>query len=90
MFFQLAHFMTRRFDRTPNGERLHFHSLGGLQHIDYNDQFVFSYEANFDTIRALGMGQPALDQAYRRMVFAVATVNAARSEERRGVRSRDR
>jgi serine/threonine-protein kinase HipA len=71
----LGHFMTRRFDRPDSGERLHMHSLGGIQHVDYNDQFVFSYEAFFDTVRALGLGQQAVDQAFRRMVFAVATVN---------------
>jgi len=71
----LAHFMTRRFDRTADGGRLHLHSLGGIQHIDYNDQFVFSYEAFFDTIRAFGLGQSTVDEAYRRMVFTVATVN---------------
>ena len=67
--------MTRRFDRTAAGGRLHYHSLGGIQHVDYNDQFVFSYEAFFDTIRALGLGQAAVDEAYRRMAFTVATVN---------------
>jgi serine/threonine-protein kinase HipA len=72
---ELAHFMTRRFDRTSNGGRLHVHSLGGLQHVDYNDQYLFSYEAYFDTIRALGLGQSVIDEAYRRMAFAVATVN---------------
>ena len=81
----LAHFMTRRFDRAPAPaadvgggtvfERLHLHSLGGLQHIDFNDQFVFSYEGWFDTIRALGLGQPSVNEAFRRMVFGVATVN---------------
>jgi serine/threonine-protein kinase HipA len=71
----LGHFMTRRFDRSDSGERLHMHSLGGIQHVDYNDQFAFSYEAYFDTVRALGLGQRAVDQAFRRMVFAVATVN---------------
>jgi serine/threonine-protein kinase HipA len=87
----LAHFMTRRFDREPaqppRGDRmgpadghetfgrLHLHSLGGLQHIDFNDQFVFSYEGWFDTIRALGLGQESVNEAFRRMVFNVATVN---------------
>ena len=91
----LAHFMTRRFDRPvagggatsvdrgrtePEGgdavfERLHLHSLGGLQHVDFNDQFVFSYEGWFDTIRALGLGQESVNEAFRRMVFSVATVN---------------
>ena len=79
----LAHFMTRRFDRMPalgtggseGFERLHLHSLGGLQHIDFNDQFVFSYEGWFDTIRVLEMGQPSVNEAFRRLVFNVATVN---------------
>ena len=73
-----AHFMTRRFDRVAGevGEsRLHFHSLGGLQHIDFNDQYVFSYEGYLDSIRALGLGQRSVNEAYRRMVFNVATVN---------------
>jgi len=77
---ELAHFMVRRFDRLPEDiegafRRLHFHSLGGLQHIDFNDQYVFSYEAWFDTIRAIGLGQRSVNEAFRRMVFAVATVN---------------
>ena len=77
---EFAHFMIRRFDRvrddaTGTFRRLHFHSLGGLQHIDFNDQFVFSYEAYFDTIRAIGLGQRAVNEAFRRMVFSVATVN---------------
>ena len=73
-----AHFMTRRFDRVAaevGQSRLHFHSLGGLQHIDFNDQYVFSYEGCLDTIRALGLGQRSVNEAYRRMVFNVATVN---------------
>ncbi len=76
----LAHFMVRRFDRASDEapgilRRFHFHSLGGIQHIDFNDQFVFSYEGWFDTIRAIGLGQRSVNEAFRRMVFAVATVN---------------
>lgn len=55
--------------------RLHFHSLGGLQHIDFNDQYAFTYEGWFDTIRAIGLGQRSVNEAFRRMVFSVATVN---------------
>ncbi|MGH7719000.1 MAG: type II toxin-antitoxin system HipA family toxin [Gemmatimonadaceae bacterium] len=69
-----AHFMTKRFDRDGD-ERLHLHSLGGLHHADYNIRQVLSYEDYFRTIRELGMGQPAVDQAYRRMVFNMATRN---------------
>ena len=77
---EFAHFMIRRFDRVLDHaagtvRRLHFHSLGGLQHIDFNDQFVFSYEGYFDTIRAIGLGQRSVNEAFRRMVFSVATVN---------------
>ncbi len=70
-----GHFMTRRFDRPPGGGKLHMHSLGGLQHVDFNEQFVFTYEDYFRTIRALHLGQPALNEAYRRMVFSFATLN---------------
>ncbi len=73
----LAHFMTRRFDREgPGGlDRLHLHTLGGLLHLDYNNQYIFSYEAYLDTIRRLELGQTAVNEAFRRMVFSVATVN---------------
>ncbi len=68
---EFAHFMTRRFDRAGGDAaetegRLHFHSLGGLQHIDFNDQFVFSYERYFDTIRAIGLGQSSVNEAWTR------------------------
>lgn len=73
----LAHFMTRRFDRRGSDpvERTHMHTLGGILHLDYNDQYQLGYEEYFDVIRALGMGQPSIEEAFRRMVFAVATVN---------------
>lgn len=71
---ELAHFMTRRFDRA-GGARLHMHSLGGLHHADYNIRQVLSYEEYFRTIRLLGMGQPEVDQAFRRMVFNIAARN---------------
>ncbi|MGI9628709.1 MAG: type II toxin-antitoxin system HipA family toxin, partial [Longimicrobiales bacterium] len=52
----LAHFMTKRFDRgapTPDG-KVHMHTLGGMMHLDYNDQYQIGYEDYFDVIRALG------------------------------------
>jgi len=71
---EFAHFMMKRFDRDAE-RRLHMHSLGGLHHVDYNIRGALSYEDYFRTIRLLGMGQPAIDQAFRRMVFNVAAVN---------------
>ena len=32
-----AHFMTRRFDRESNNEKIHFQSFCGIQHYDYNE-----------------------------------------------------
>lgn len=70
----LAHFMTRRFDRL--GPRpLHVHSLAGFLHVDFNDQYVLSYEQYFDALRMLGLGQDAISQAFRRTIFSVATIN---------------
>jgi serine/threonine-protein kinase HipA len=73
----LAHFMTRRFDRPgPDpADRLHMHTLGGITHLDYNVQYQIGYEYYFDTLRRLGCGQDEVDEAFRRMVFSVATVN---------------
>lgn len=69
-----AHFMTKRFDRVPGG-RLHLHSLGGLHHVDYNERLAFSYEEYLRTLRTLRLGQPSVDQAFRRMVFNLAAIN---------------
>lgn len=69
-----AHFMTKRFDR-DGARRLHMHSFGGLDHVDYNVRGARAYEDYFRTVRALGLGQPAIDEAFRRMVFNVAAVN---------------
>lgn len=71
---EFAHFMVRRFDREPSG-RVHMHSLGGLLHADYSVRGERSYEDYFRTIRQLGMGQPAVDEAYRRMIFNLAARN---------------
>jgi serine/threonine-protein kinase HipA len=69
-----AHFMTKRFDRDA-GQRIHMHSFGGLDHVDYNAPRERSYEDYFAIIRQFGLGQPAIEQAFRRMVFNVAAVN---------------
>jgi serine/threonine-protein kinase HipA len=70
----LAHFMSRRFDR-KGGRKIHMHSLGGLQHVDYNQPGLFSYEEFLRTVLALGLGYPALEEAFRRTVFNIVAVN---------------
>lgn len=69
------HFLTRRFDRPDDGTRLHMQTLCALAHLDFRYRDAHSYEQYFDAIRALDLGNAAIDQAYRRAVFNVAAVN---------------
>lgn len=70
-----SHFMTRRFDRTDEGRKLHMQSLCALQHYDFNDPTAYSYEQAIVTIRQLGLGMAAIDQQFRRAVFNVVARN---------------
>lgn len=69
------HFLTKRFDRTADGGRIHMHSLAGLAHVDYNIPRAYSYDQYFRWIRMFLMPQPAIDEAYRRMIFNVVGRN---------------
>jgi serine/threonine-protein kinase HipA len=69
------HFMTRRFDRGPNGERIHSQTLCALAHLDYNARRTHAYETYFLTARQLGLGSKAATQIFRRAVFNVMSVN---------------
>ncbi len=70
----LAHFMTRRFDREGD-KRIHMHSLGGMEHVDYNIPGLYSYEQLFRRMLALGLPHPELEQAFLRMLFNLVLVN---------------
>lgn len=70
-----AHFLTRRFDRSEDGDRVHTSTLNGLAHADFRQAGQHSYDQYLDTIRLLGMGPDAVAEGYRRMVFNVAAVN---------------
>jgi serine/threonine-protein kinase HipA len=70
----LAHLMIRRFDR-DGGEKVHMHSLGGLEHADYNAPQTYSYEQYFRAILKLNLGYAQLDEAFRRAVFNILAVN---------------
>lgn len=50
-------------------------TLGGLLHVDDAIRGAVSSEEYFATIRQLRLGQPAVDQAFRRMVFNLAARN---------------
>lgn len=70
-----AHFMTRRFDRLEENEKLHVQSFCAMQHYDFNETNLYSYEQLFETMRFLGLPYPEAEQLYRRMVFNVMARN---------------
>jgi serine/threonine-protein kinase HipA len=68
-----AHFMTKRFDRTDSGEKLHTQTLCAIAHFDRDERY--SYEQVFQTMRKLYLPYPEMEQMYRRMVFNVIARN---------------
>ncbi|MDX1562291.1 MAG: type II toxin-antitoxin system HipA family toxin [Gammaproteobacteria bacterium] len=66
-----AHFMTRRFDRTADGDKLHMQSLGAMRHFDFNQPGAYSYEQALMTIRQLGLPMTTVEEQFRRAVFSV-------------------
>lgn len=69
------HFMTRRFDRLPGGEKLHMQSLGALAHFDFNQAGAYGYEQALLTIRQLKLPMAAVEELFRRMVFNIVARN---------------
>jgi len=70
-----SHFMTRRFDRTPSGDKLHMQSLAALRHYDFNAAGAYSYEQAVETVRKLGLPAVDIEQQFRRGVFNVLIRN---------------
>lgn len=70
-----SHFMTKRFDRTEKGGKLHMQSLCAMQHYDYNQPGAYSYEQALQTIRKLGLPMEAIEEQFRRMAFNVIARN---------------
>lgn len=65
--------MTKRFDRTDDGMKLHTQTLCALAHFDRDKPY--SYEQAFGVMRRLHLPYPDMEQMYRRMVFNVITRN---------------
>ena len=65
--------MTRRFDRTPSGEKIHMQTAAGMAHLDRDVRH--SYEEMFGVLRRLGLHYKDFEQLYRRMVFNVIARN---------------
>lgn len=71
----LAHFMTKRFDRVDNNAKVHVCTFAGLMHADRDPPGKVGYERLFQVIRDLGLGQDSLNEMYRRMVFNICSRN---------------
>jgi serine/threonine-protein kinase HipA len=69
------HFMTRRFDRLEDGQKLHMQSLAALAHFDFNNPLAHSYEQALTVIRRLGLSMDDVEEQFRRMVFNVIARN---------------
>ncbi|MFO7560645.1 MAG: type II toxin-antitoxin system HipA family toxin [Desulfobacterales bacterium] len=70
-----SHFMTRRFDRTNNSDKIHMQSLCALGHYDFRMPGQYGYETTMSTCQQLGLGQQVLHQLFRRMAFNVIARN---------------
>lgn len=70
-----SHFMTKRFDRSADGRKLHMQSLAALRHYDFNAAGAYSYEQAVETIRLLDLPAYDIEQQFRRAVFNVLTRN---------------
>ena len=70
-----AHFMTKRFDRTAEGEKIHVATLCALDHADFRKPGQYSYAEAFGVMRALRISRDGAEQFYRRMVFNLVARN---------------
>lgn len=67
------HFMTKRFDRTETGEKIHVQTIAGLAHYDRDQRH--SYEEIFRVMRLMKLPYPQQEELFRRMVFNVMARN---------------
>ena len=70
-----SHFMTKRFDRTDDGKKLHMQTLGAMGNFDFNIAGSTSYEQAFTVLNMLNLGHPEKKELFRRMLFNVASCN---------------
>lgn len=70
-----SHFMTRRFDRLDNGDKMHMQSLYALAHLDNQLPGAHSYEQAFDVMHRLSLTANEFTEQFRRMVFNVLARN---------------
>ncbi len=69
------HFLTKRFDRTDEGEKIHMQTFGALAGIDYKIQKASSYETLFRLMKRLNLNYKQFEQQYRRSLFNIVARN---------------
>lgn len=69
------HFMTQRFDRHDDGDKIHMQSLAALAHFNFNDPRAHSYEQAFAVMRELWLPQSQITQQFRRTIFNIVARN---------------
>jgi len=69
------HFITKRFDRTENGDKIHMQTFGALAGIDYKIQKASNYETLFRVMKRLQLSYKQYQQQYRRLLFNVLSRN---------------
>jgi serine/threonine-protein kinase HipA len=70
-----SHFMTRRFDRTARGGKLHMQSLGALAHFDFRQPASYSYEQAIVVMKRLALPMKDLEQLVLRCFFNIVARN---------------
>lgn len=70
-----SHFMTRRFDRTADGSKLHMQSLAAIAHYDFHRPDLYSYEQAIQVMKRLGLPSQDLRQQVLRAFFNVVGRN---------------
>lgn len=70
-----SHFMTKRFDRTQDGDKLHMQSFGAMMHYDFNFAGAYAYEQALQTIRRLRLPRSDIEQQIRRAYFNILARN---------------
>lgn len=63
-----SHFMTKRFDRLPDGSKLHMQSLCAIAHYDFNYAGAYSYEQALNVISKI-VDPSKRNQAREQMVL---------------------
>jgi serine/threonine-protein kinase HipA len=70
-----SHFMTRRFDRSNDGDKKFVQTFAALAHFDYFESGLYSYEQLFMAMKQLRVPQASMDQQFRRVVFNLVGCN---------------